>query len=376
MDSLTAKFRGDTNGVVRTAYILQTLRRIVKTDISWPYVERSDNRRVRQQRQDVNHLLSQLLLSDYNGGALEITRLCLLWKDYEHHAAEHVMTQLISIGSRQGWFQSLGTVDYLEPVPMAWSIEFAKKDGKADLAAKLGSLRLQGSDLSGSSTDEENAALATHRKKLAKQTDKLEAAALIAARLATTVAVAIHLQATTYSSHLDTMTRRIAAFTGDQYALLDNTAALVIALRAILVGQIGVIGNEEQPDKATIHRPDIGAILHQIVAEVESAVHLALRFVLQLAGLVGQAKVLYRALESNDDEVLEILMDPQFELCDYAQKLRSELNILLGLIEKPELASFEHPLPTIPPEDQGLRQVYHSEVRLKGKLKGKPDIPE
>lgn len=332
---------------------------------------------MRQQRQDVNHLLSQLLLSDYSDGALEITRLCLLWKGYKHHAAEHVMTQLISIGSRQDWFQSPGTADYLEPVTMAWSIGFADEDGKDDLAAKLGSLRLQGSDLSGSSTNEENAALATHRKELAKQTDNLEVAALIAARLATTVAVVIDLQATTYSSHLDTMTRSIAAFARDQYALLDNITALVIALPTILVGQIGVIGNEEQPVKAIIHRSDIGAILYQIIAEVEFAVHVALRFVLQLAGLVGQAKVLYRALESNDDdEVLEILMDPPFELSDYAQKLRSELNILLGLIEKPELASFEHPLPTIPPEDQGLRQVYHSEVRLKGKLKGKPDIPE
>lgn len=168
-----------------------------------PFVRLSENELATQQRDEINHLLSRLFTSDYDG-SLDVSRLCLLWKKYEHRSKEMVLGRLIDLGSGLNWFQSPNTAEYVVPVVVR------DEDGDTDvlLAAKMGFLRLQGSKTSNSSTDEENAVLARHHKTLAEQTRQVEMIAPVAAQLAKFVALAIDLQATRNSYHNERLVMR------------------------------------------------------------------------------------------------------------------------------------------------------------------------
>ncbi|KAM0512086.1 hypothetical protein ACHAPE_009234 [Trichoderma viride] len=243
------------------------------------------------------------------------------------------MGGLISLGSRQDLFQSPSTATYLVPVTVGRFIGFCDEDEHEDLADTLGWLQLDGSSTSDSLANEEDAVLIGLSKNLAKQTKDLEAAAVRAAKFARSIGLAIDLQATTESGHNNTLVKSIAQFASDQYNLIDSAVAAVSATMSKLNSETGAMRNEEQTRRAIMHRPNTGVITDQIIAEAELLSYLAICFVLQFSGLVAQAKVLYRALEINDNETFEILMDPPYELSDCVENLRSELDAVLNLRE-------------------------------------------
>lgn len=114
------------------------------------------------------------------------------------------------------------------------------------LAARVGFLRLQDSNTPNGSTDEEIAILAKHHKTLVEQTMQLEMMGTKAAQLAKFVALAIDLQATTNSSHVDSLVIDIAKFVKDQYPMLQNIAAVVGAVPCALPGDTDLTINEER----------------------------------------------------------------------------------------------------------------------------------
>src|ERR1700678_1327990 len=58
----------------------------------------------RRQRDEVNYLLRRLFSSNYSRRAIDVAKLCLTWKEYNHPAKECVGGRLYEIGSRQRWF--------------------------------------------------------------------------------------------------------------------------------------------------------------------------------------------------------------------------------------------------------------------------------
>ncbi|OAQ60347.1 hypothetical protein VFPPC_14821 [Pochonia chlamydosporia 170] len=330
---LTVEFEGEKRGLVRTAYILQILRRMTNASPRKLCVQKTENEVARQQRYEISHLLSQLFASKYVDGSLEVARLCLLWKEYDHPRKETLIGRLIDLGSAQNWFQSPNSPEYLYPVIVGGGED---ETGGTDvaLAAEMGFLRLQGSNIPDCSAGEEIAVLARHHKTLAEQIMQVEMMGQKADQLAKFVALAIDLQATTNSPHVERLIMNIAGFSKDQYLMLQEIAMVVDAVPSLLLRDTDPIINEERPLRAIIHRPEIRVILDEISAKVELVVQLTISFVLQFSGLVAQGKVLCSASGLGNNEVGNKLMDTPLEFSDYVQNLRRKLRLILLLRDR------------------------------------------
>lgn len=143
---------------------LQTNRR--------PYPH-SEGRSAEHQRQQVNALLRQLFASDYNKGAQDIAKLCLLWRDYNYYhpsKRQDILNRLVELGSRQGLYQSQ-VVLTLSPARRSYHVGFADDQDDDDLEKHLASLSIH---KNASSVEDELVTLARLQGRLSRQRDHLE----------------------------------------------------------------------------------------------------------------------------------------------------------------------------------------------------------
>ncbi|PCD22305.1 hypothetical protein AU210_016094 [Fusarium oxysporum f. sp. radicis-cucumerinum] len=124
------------NNLTKTSVILSILQKMMGLKRDRTVYPHSDDRRAEDQRQQVNALLRQLFTSGYNKGAQDITKLCLLWRDYKYcHLAtrQDILSRLVELGSRQGSYQGQGAVSTFSPACKSYYVGFADDKDDDDL---------------------------------------------------------------------------------------------------------------------------------------------------------------------------------------------------------------------------------------------------
>ncbi|CVL09113.1 uncharacterized protein FMAN_14249 [Fusarium mangiferae] len=131
--------------LTKTPVILSILRRMMGLKRNRAVYPRSEGRLAEHQRQQVNALLRQLFASSYNGGSQDITKLCLLWREYKYYqqsTQQDILNRLIELGSQQNLYQGQGAVSASSPARKSYGVGFADDEDDDDLERQLASLNI------------------------------------------------------------------------------------------------------------------------------------------------------------------------------------------------------------------------------------------
>ncbi|KAH7199205.1 hypothetical protein BKA60DRAFT_583171 [Fusarium oxysporum] len=162
------------DNLTKTPVILSILQKMMGLKRERTVYPHSEDRRAEDQRQQVNALLRQLLASSYNKGAQDITKLCLLWRDYrcyEPSRRQDILSRLVELGSRQGSYQGQGAVSTFSPTRKTYYVGFAHDEDDDNLEKQLASLNIREN---ASPVEDELVTLAWLRKRLSHQKSLLQ----------------------------------------------------------------------------------------------------------------------------------------------------------------------------------------------------------
>ncbi|KAJ4175817.1 hypothetical protein NW767_015660 [Fusarium falciforme] len=322
------------------------------------------------QRQQVNALLRQLFASDYNKGARDIAKLCLLWKDYNHPAQQGILGRLIELGSRQGSFQGQGAVSAFSPARKSYYVGFADDDDDADLEKQLGSLNIHEN---ASSVDDELVTLARLQTRLSSQKALLGRLQHVVTEALSHVQLSVELQITVFSPDRIDLSKAIAELARDMYRHVGEVTGLIMATPSILAGEEGLVHHEEQPRRSLAQYPNARSIVDSVILEVETLANLAFRCLLLFSGLLAQGRILFSPSQDSNDDVTEALFELPNNLEDQSAGIKSSLNTLVIFreqLDNPNHLFKRESRAKLPHKDEG-RGLYE-QVRRQASLRHPP----
>lgn len=315
----------------KTSVILSILRKMIGVKRGPICVPRSEGVVAEHQRHEVNALLRQLFASDYNKGARDIAKLCLLWKDYKRPTRQDILGRLGELGSRQDLFQVLGPVSTSSPTRLSYYIGFADDDDDADLERQLDSLHIQEN---ASAVDEELVTLSRLQTRLSRQKVLLQRLENVATEALSHVQLSVELQITIFSPDRIDLSKSIAELAKDTYRHLGEVTGLIMATPSILAGEEGLIHHEEQLRRSLAQRPDARSIMDSVILEVETLANLAFRCLLLFSGLLAQGRILFSPSRDSNDDVTEALFEIPTDLEGHSAGIKSTLDTLVILREQ------------------------------------------
>ncbi|PCD21778.1 hypothetical protein AU210_015581 [Fusarium oxysporum f. sp. radicis-cucumerinum] len=330
----------------------------------------SEGRFAEHQRQQVNALLRQLLASNYNKGAQDITKLCLLWKDYKYYEPsrrQDILSRLIELGSQQGSYQSQGAVSTFPSTRRSYYVGFADDEDDDDLEEQLASLNIREN---ASSVDDELVTLARLQRRLSHQKDHLQRIENAAAEVLSHIQLSIKLQITIFSHDRADLSKIIAELAKDMYHYLEEVTALIMATPAVLAGEEGLVHHEEQPRRSLVQRPDARSIMDSVILDVEILSNRAFCCIILCSGLIAKGRILFSPSQNSNDDVMDTIFDVPNSLEDMSAGIKSTLDTLLILREQldnpNQLLKRENHV-KLPYEDKGRGALY-KQIRERASL--------
>jgi hypothetical protein len=293
----------------------------------------SEGRFAEHQRQQVNVLLRQLFAINYNKGAQDITKLCLLWRDYKYYepsTRQDILSRLIELGSQQGSYQCQGVASTFSPACKTY-VGFADDEDDDDLEKQLASLNIYENR---SSVDDEIVALARLQTRLSHQKSLLQRIENVVTEVLSHVQLSIKLQITIFSHDRTDLSKIIVEQAKDMYRYLEEVTAHIMATPAVLAGEEGLVHHEEQPRRSLAQRPDARSIMDSVILDVELLSNRAFRCIMLFSGLIAQGRILSSPSQDSNDDVMDTISGVPNNLEDMSASIKSTLNTLLLLREQ------------------------------------------
>ncbi|KAK7575363.1 hypothetical protein V3481_017325 [Fusarium oxysporum f. sp. vasinfectum] len=347
--------------LTKTPIILNILRKMMELEIRRTVYPHSEGRRAEDQRQQVNALLRQLFASGYNKGAQDITKLCLLWRDYKYYepsTRQDILNRLIELGSQQNLYQGQGAVSAFSPARKSYYVGFVDDEDDADLEKQLASLNISENR---SSVDDEIVALARLQRRLSHQKNLLQRIENAVTEVSSHVQLSIKLQITIFSHDRTDLSKIIVEQAKDMYRYLEEVTAFIMASPAVLAGDEGLVHHEEQPKRSLAQRPDARRIMDSVILNVEILSNQAFRCILLYSGLIAQGRILFSPSQDSNDDVLQTLFDAPRNLEDKTAGIVSALDTLMVLREQlnnPNHLFKRENHVKLPYEDKGVSALY------------------
>ncbi|KAJ9419476.1 hypothetical protein QL093DRAFT_2565542 [Fusarium oxysporum] len=252
-------------------------------------------------RAGINALLKQLFTSGYNKGAQDITKLCLLWRDYKYYhlaTRQDILNRLVELGSRQGSYQGQGAVSTFSPACKSYYVGFADDKDDDDLEKQLASLNIH-----------ENALSVEDELK-----DLLQRIENVATEVISHIQLSVELQITIFSPDRIDLSKIIAELTQDMCRYVDEVTAHIVATLSILAGEEGL-------------RPNARSIIDSVLLE---------------------GRILFSLSQDVNNDAVQTLFDAPRNLEDMSANIKSTLNTLLILQDHVKLLY----------KDKGLGALY------------------
>ncbi|KAF4446948.1 hypothetical protein F53441_9464 [Fusarium austroafricanum] len=356
--------------LTKTPIILSILRNMMGLKRERTVYPHSEARRAEDQRQQVNALLRQLLTSNYNKGAQDITKLCLLWRDYRYYEPsrrQDILSRLVELGSRQGSYQGQGAVSTFSPTRKTYYVGFADDEDDDNLEKQLASLNIREN---ASPVEDELVTLAWLLKRLSHQKSLLQRIENVATEVLSHVQLSVELQITIFSHDRIDLAHIIAELTRDMCRYLDEVTAQIMATPAVLAGEEGLVDHEEQPRRSLAQRPDARSIMDSVILDVEILSNQAFRCILLCSGLIAQGRILFSPSQNSNDDVMQTLFDAPRNLEDKTAGIKSALDTLLILreqLDNPNQLFKRENHVKLPYEDKGLGALY-KQIRERASL--------
>ncbi|KAK2667985.1 hypothetical protein RAB80_017176 [Fusarium oxysporum f. sp. vasinfectum] len=301
--------------LTKTPIILNILRKMMELEIRRTVYPHSEGRRAEDQRQQVNALLRQLFASGYNKGAQDITKLCLLWRDYKAWKPAKLVP---GPGGRLAF----------SPARKSYYVGFVDDEDDADLEKQLASLNISENR---SSVDDEIVALARLQRRLSHQKNLLQRIENAVTEVSSHVQLSIKLQITIFSHDRTDLSKIIVEQAKDMYRYLEEVTAFIMASPAVLAGDEGLVHHEEQPKRSLAQRPD------------------------------ARRRILFSPSQDSNDDVLQTLFDAPRNLEDKTAGIVSALDTLMVLREQlnnPNHLFKRENHVKLPYEDKGVSALY------------------
>ncbi|EWY79391.1 hypothetical protein FOYG_17439 [Fusarium oxysporum NRRL 32931] len=347
--------------LTKTPIILNILRKMMEIKIRRTVYPHSEGRRAEDQRQQVNALLRRLFASGYNKGAQDITKLCLLWRDYKYYepsTRQDILNRLIELGSQQNLYQGQGAVSAFSPARKSYYVGFVDDEDDADLEKQLASLNVSENR---SSVDDEIMALARLQRRLSHQKNLLQRIEDAVTEVSSHIQLSIKLQITIFSHDRTDLSKIIVEQAKDMYRYLEEVTAFIMASPAVLAGDEGLVHHEEQPKRSLAQRPDARRIMDSVILDLEILSNQAFRCILLYSGLIAQGRILFSPSQDSNDDVLQTLFDAPRNLRDKTAGIKSALDTLMVLREQlnnPNHLFKRENHVKLPYEDKGVSALY------------------
>ncbi|EXK23456.1 hypothetical protein FOMG_19765 [Fusarium oxysporum f. sp. melonis 26406] len=358
------------DNLTKTPVILSILQKMMGLKRERTVYPHSEDRRAEDQRQQVNALLRQLLASNYNKGAQDITKLCLLWRDYRYYEPsrrQDILSRLVELGSRQGSYQGQGAVSTFSPTRKTYYVGFADDEDDDNLEKQLASLNIR--EIA-SPVEDELVTLAWLRKQLSHQKSLLPRIENVATEVLSHVQLSVELQITILSHDRIDLAHIIAELTHDMCRYLDEVTAQIMATPAVLAGEEGLVDHEEQPRRSLAQRPDARSIMDSVILDVEILSNQAFRCILLYSGLIAQGRILFSPSQNSNADIMQTLFDAPRNLEDKTAGIKSALDTLLILreqLDNPNQLFKRENHVKLPYEDKSLGALY-KQIRERASL--------
>jgi len=329
-----------------------------------------------QQKQQIGAMVAELLTESYDGGGLQIARICLRWKQFDHPKKEEIMRRLVAVGNRQAWFQNGDS--FIRPAFVFPRIHVGFGDNASDelLNSKAALLTLQDDPftetprMQDSITRNEDSILLKLRKQMFTLLTKLRKMNAEIMRLTAILQIDLDLQLTQFDSDKSQILLQASDCMPDMFELLDEIVSQMGAIPALIMGDYGPIEDEEQPKRAICQRSDFRKILDDIILYTEPLVIQALSSLRCFSALLAHSRVVsISSAVTDDDEVESFQGDHAKSLADRTEDLmdsfRSLLAIRLQLDNDGSQALFRPqnaPLPRRAKETRNLKELFQTTI--------------
>ncbi|KAF5576970.1 hypothetical protein FPCIR_12329 [Fusarium pseudocircinatum] len=347
-------------------YILRKMMELKRERTVYPH---SEDRRAEDQRQQVNALLRQLFASGYNKGSQDITKLCLLWRDYKYYelsTRQDILSRLVEHGSQQGLYQSHGVASTFSPACRTY-VGFADDEGNGDLERQLASLNIYENR---SSVDDEIVTLARLQTRLSHQKDHLQRIENVVTEVLSHVQLSIKLQIAIFSHDRVDLSKIIVEQAQDMYCYLFQVTAHIMATPEVLAGEEGLVHHEEQPGRSLAQRPDARSIMDSVILDVEILSNRAFRCIMLFSTLIAQGRIIFRPSQNSNEDVMDTIFDVSNSLEGMSAGIKSALDTLVILreqLDNPNQLFKRESHVKLPYEDKGLGTL-HKQIRERASL--------
>ncbi|GKU13084.1 unnamed protein product [Fusarium langsethiae] len=347
--------------LTKTPVILSILRRMMGLRRDRAVYPRSEDKLAEHQRQQVNALLRQLFASSYNGGSQDITKLCLLWREYKYYqqsTQQDILNRLIEFGSQQNLYQGQGAVSASSPARKSYYVGFADDEDDADLERQLASLNIHENR---SSVDDEIVTLARLQTRLSHQKSLLQRIENAVTEVLSHVQLSIKLQITIFSHDRTDLSKIIVEQAKDMYRYLEEVTAFIMASPAVLAGDEGLVHHEEQPRRSLAQRPDARSIMDSVILDVEILSNQAFRCIMLFSALIAQGRIIFSPSQDSNDDVMDTILDVPNNLEDMSAGIKSTLDTLMILreqLDNPNQLFKRESHVKLPYENKGVGALY------------------
>jgi hypothetical protein len=331
----------------------------------------SEDIRAEHQRQQVNALLRQLFASGYNKGARNITKLCLLWRDYKYYelsTRQDILSRLVELGSQQGSYQGQGVTSTFSPTCKTY-VGFADDEDDDDLERQLASLNIYENR---SLVDDEIVTLARLQTRLSHQKSLLQKIENVVTKVLSHVQLSIKLQIAIFSHDRVDLSKIIVEQAQDIYRYLEEVTAHIMATPAFLAGEEGLVHHEEQPERSLAQRPDARSIMDSVILDVEILSNRAFRCIILFSALLAQGRIIFSPSPSqnSNEDVMDTIFDVPNNLENMSAGIKSTLDTLVILreqLDNPDQLFKCEGLVKLPYEDKGHGALY-KQIRERASL--------
>ncbi|SCO24425.1 unnamed protein product [Fusarium fujikuroi] len=357
--------------LTKTPIILSILRKMMGLRRGRTVYPQSEGRCAEHQHQEVNAQLRQLFASGYNKGAQDITKLCLLWRDYKYYelsTRQDILSRLVELGSQQGSYQGQGVASTFSPTCKTY-VGFADDEDDDSLERQLASLHIYENR---SSVDDEIVTLARLQTRLSHQKDHLQRIENDVTEVLSHVQLSIKLQIAIFSHDRVDLSKIIVEQAKDMYRYLEEVTAHIMASPAVLAGDEGLVHHEEQPRRSLAQRPDARSIMDSVILEVGILSNWAFRCIMLLSAFIAQGRIIFSpspSQDSNEDE-MDTILDVPNNLEDMSAGIKSTLDTLMiprEQLDNPNQLFIVEGLVKLPYEDKGLGALY-KQIRERASL--------